>query len=235
MMRKGVQGPLARSTNTPPPDFVYDPPCDPWLEVLHHDEDLLVLSKPSGLLSVAGKSPRHSDCLEARVVARFANATVVHRLDRGTSGVLVMALNPAAHRHLGLQFERRMTKKTYIARVAGIVTQDCGEIDLPLRCDWYNRPKQMADRMLGRHALTRWQVIKRETNATRMMLHPVTGRSHQIRVHMREFGHPILGDGFYAPPAQATAAPRLQLHAQSLTLFHPANGREVTFFDPCPF
>lgn len=126
-MRKAMFGPLPASTNTPLPVFVYKPPKKPWLSVLYQDGDLLVLSKPSGLLSVPGKLVEHSDSLESRVFEEFPKARTVHRLDRGTSGILVMALNPKAHRHLGLQFERRQTSKTYIARVAGMVEGDGGD------------------------------------------------------------------------------------------------------------
>lgn len=131
-MRKGFQGPLAKSNNTPPPKFFYDPPLEPRLSVLHQDDDLLVLSKPAGLLSVAGKDIAHRDCLELRAREAFPNASVVHRLDRGTSGVFVMALNPNAHRHLGLQFEKRQTQKLYIALVGGVVSQQKGIIDQPM-------------------------------------------------------------------------------------------------------
>ena len=171
-MRKAMFGPLPASTNTPLPVFVYEPPTEPWLRILHQDDDLLVLSKPSGLLSVPGKLAEHSDSLESRVLLEFPEAKTVHRLDRGTSGVLIMALNPKAHRHLGLQFERRKTNKIYIARVAGTVKGDRGTIDLPLLTDWQNRPKQMVDRMLGREAITHWQVTEREQAATRMELRP---------------------------------------------------------------
>ncbi len=234
-MRKAMFGPLPASRNTPPPVFIYEPPQEPRLNVLYQDDDLLVLSKPSGLLSVPGKHREHADSLETRVLAEFPEATTVHRLDRGTSGVLMMARNPKAHRHLGLQFERRKTSKTYIARVAGKVEPDSGTIDLPLLTDWQNRPKQMVDRMLGREATTNWRVVERERNATRMELTPITGRSHQLRVHMQELGHPILGDSFYAPLEIVAAADRLQLHAEKLSIFHPADGREITFCDPCPF
>jgi len=217
--------------------FVYDPPLQPRLSLLHFDDDILVLVKPSGLLSVPGKAAEHADCLERRARQLFPQATTVHRLDNATSGVMVMALNRTAHRHLGLQFERRHTRKCYIARVWGHVREARGRIDLPLICDWPNRPKQMVDFERGKAAQTDWQVIAREDDlpVTRLRLSPLTGRSHQLRVHLLAIGHPILGDRFYAPDDAFAAAPRLQLHAMSLTFRHPTGGRLCTFMAPCPF
>jgi tRNA pseudouridine32 synthase/23S rRNA pseudouridine746 synthase len=221
-------------SDTPAP-FDYQPPQDPWLTILHRDEDLLVLSKQSGLLCVAGKPAGHQDCLEARAKARFPQALLVHRLDRDTSGIVVMAMNAKAQRHLGLQFERRKLKKTYIARVWGHVAGESGTIDLPLATDWPNRPKQKVDFVSGRAAQTDWQVIAREAEVTRLKLTPLTGRSHQLRVHMLSLGHPILGDRFYAPGPALAAADRLQLHAEALELHHPSDGRLCRFNDPAPF
>ena len=215
--------------------FLYRPPTEPWLVVLHEDEELLVLAKQSGLLSVAGKPADHADCLESRAQAEYPDARIVHRLDRETSGVIVMAMNAKAHRHLGLQFERRKTCKKYIARVWGKVEPDSGVVNLPLSCDWPNRPKQMVDMEGGRSAITTWEVLERGEKATRLSLSPLTGRSHQIRVHMLSMGHPILGDSFYAPEPARILADRLQLHAESLTLHHPSDGRLMTFKDSCPF
>lgn len=217
-------------------DFVYDPPDTP-LDILHHDAELLVLNKPSGLLSVPGKGDHLADCLLARVQAVFADALLVHRLDLETSGVMVFGMTPHAQRHLGLQFEKRQVKKVYIARVAGHVAQDEGVVDLPLAVDWPNRPRQMVDHENGRAAVTRWKVAKREGEGgpTRMRLEPETGRSHQLRVHMLELGHPILGDRLYAEGAVLGAADRLQLHAETLRVRHPDGGRGMTFRAPCPF
>ncbi|WP_428643885.1 pseudouridine synthase, partial [Roseibium sp.] len=153
-----------------PASFVYDPPVDPYLQVLHRDEELLVVDKPSGLLSVPGKAAEHSDCLESRAQAAWPEARIVHRLDMDTSGVMVLAMNPAAHRHLGLQFERRKTRKSYIAEVWGLMSADEGEVDLPLICDWPNRPKQMVSFEHGKPALTRWQVLERRERTTRVRL-----------------------------------------------------------------
>lgn len=215
--------------------FVYAPPLDPYLEILFQNEDILVLNKPSGLLTVPGKAAEHSDCLALRAQARFENARIVHRLDMDTSGVIIMAMNKAAQRHLGLQFERRHTSKTYVADVYGNVKKDCGMVDLPLRCDWPNRPKQMVDHAGGRTAQTKWKVLERHNEHTRVELTPITGRSHQLRVHMLELGHPILGDRFYATDNALKAADRLRLHALALTVHLPVGGERHTFRAELPF
>lgn len=234
-MRKGFQGPLAKSENTPPPEFTYHPPADHGLDILHQDEDILVLSKPANLLSVPGKEAGMQDSLETRVQKEFSTARVVHRLDRGTSGIFIMALNDKAHRHLGLQFEKRQTSKTYIAKVTGLMKPETGKIDLPLRTDWYNRPKQMVDTYFGREAITRWQVLKHFKDTSLVELYPETGRSHQLRVHLMELGFPILGDTFYNHETPNRSPDRMLLHAQTLEVFHPANGKRMTFKDPCSF
>lgn len=222
-------------TTAMPQSFDYKPPLDPFLPVIHADADLLVVDKPSGLLSVPGKAPEHADCVESRCRGVYAKSRIVHRLDMDTSGVMVLAMNPAAHRHLGLQFERRKTRKTYIADVWGQLDTETGEVDLPLICDWPNRPKQMVCHENGKAALTKWQVIDRSDRTTRVRLFPHTGRSHQLRVHMLVLGHPILGDRFYAEGHALTASDRLRLHAESLELHHPTGGERVTFHSPCPF
>jgi tRNA pseudouridine32 synthase/23S rRNA pseudouridine746 synthase len=211
----------------------YDPPRDP-LRVLHRDDELLVLDKPAGLLSVPGKGEHLADCLLTRAQAEFPQALLVHRLDRDTSGVMVFAMNPQAQRHLGLQFERRHTKKSYVARVWGHVAGKSGTVDLPLIVDWPNRPLQKVDFENGRPAVTDWKVMRHEGPTTRLRLTPHTGRSHQLRVHMKEIGHPILGDPFYAE-GEARDAPRLMLHAERLRLRHPDGGEVVTFVSKCPF
>jgi tRNA pseudouridine32 synthase/23S rRNA pseudouridine746 synthase len=173
-----------------------------------------------------------ADSAASRAAAAWPGALVVHRLDLDTSGVLAMARNPRAQRILGLQFEKRLTEKTYVALVRGAPSDELGEIDLPLKTDWPARPKQKVDHAEGRSAFTRWRVLAWEGAATRVALHPVTGRSHQLRVHMAAIGHPILGDPFYGDPAEA---PRLMLHALRLTLRHPADGVPVAFETPTPF
>lgn len=212
----------------------YAPPDTP-LSVLHHDAALLFVDKPAGLLSVPGKGAGLADCLLARVQAAFPEALLVHRLDRDTSGVMVFALRPSAQRHLGLQFEKRQVKKTYVARVWGHVAERQGTIDLPLIVDWPNRPLQHVDHENGRPAVTDWRRLRHEAGgSTRMRLMPRTGRSHQLRVHMKEIGHPILGDPFYAT-GPARQADRLMLHAESLRLNHPEGGRGIAVTAPCPF
>ncbi len=211
----------------------YNPPDTP-LNVVYHDHELLVLDKPSGLLSVPGKGEHLADCLIARVQAVFPEALLVHRLDRDTSGIIIFALTPHAQRHLGLQFENRQTKKVYVARVWGKVAEKTGTVDLPLIVDWPNRPLQHVDFENGKPAVTDWRVVKYEGETTRMRLFPKTGRSHQLRVHMREIGHPILGDPFYAS-GEARDFPRLMLHAESLRLRHPDGGKGMEFKAKCPF
>ncbi len=211
----------------------YTPPQDP-LEILHHDHELLVVNKPSGLLSVPGKGEHLADCLISRIQAVFPEALLVHRLDRDTSGVMVFAMTAHAQRHLGLQFEKRQMKKTYVARVWGEMDQKEGTVDLPLIVDWPNRPKQHVNFETGKPAQTGWKVMRFEGGNTRVRLFPKTGRSHQLRVHMLEQGHPILGDPFYAT-GEALDAPRLMLHAESLRLRHPDGGRGMNFRSKIPF
>lgn len=211
----------------------YLPPTTP-LDILHHDHELLVAQKPSGLLSVPGKGAHLADCLLSRVQAVFPEARLVHRLDRDTSGVMIFGLTPHAQRHLGLQFEKRQTKKIYVARLAGEMDEREGTVNLPLKVDWPNRPLQIVDQRDGKEAITLWRVIRVENGETRIRLFPKTGRSHQLRVHMRELGHPILGDTFYATGA-ARAYPRLMLHAQSLRVRHPDGGKGMTFSCGVPF
>jgi len=211
----------------------YSPPDTP-LSILHQDHEILIVDKPSGLLSVPGRGEHLADCLLSRVQAAFPEALLVHRLDRDTSGVMVFALTSHAQRHLGLQFEKRQVKKTYVARVWGRVEEKTGTVDLPLIVDWPNRPRQKVDFDAGKPALTDWRVVRYEESATRVRLFPKTGRSHQLRVHMREIGHPILGDPFYAE-GEALNAPRLMLHAESLRLRHPDGGVGMSFSAKCPF
>ena len=211
----------------------YAPPQDP-LVILHDDHEVLLIDKPSGLLSVPGKGPDLADCLLSRVQAVFPQALLVHRLDRDTSGVMIFALTPHAQRHLGLQFEKRQTKKTYVARVWGRMADKTGTVDLPLCVDWPNRPRQIVDHENGRSAQTDWRVVRAADAETRVRLMPRTGRSHQLRVHMQALGHPILGDPFYAD-GPARDFPRLMLHAESLKLRHPDGGRHLSIRAPVPF
>lgn len=213
-------------------EFTYAPPQEP-LTYIYTDDDLIIVEKPSGLLSVPGKT--EPDCLEARIRADYPESLTIHRLDMATSGVMVYARNANAQRHIGLQFEKRMTEKTYIARVWGHIPADEGKVDLPLITDWPNRPKQMVCHERGKPSLTDWKVLEREETATRIELYPKTGRSHQLRVHMLAIGHPILGDRLYADNEAFHAAPRLQLHAHRLKLRKPTGGDWIDFESPCPF
>lgn len=214
-------------------DSVYTPPQDP-LEVLHEDHEIIVVNKPAGLLSVPGKGAHLADCLLGRVQEAFPTALLVHRLDRDTSGVMIFAQTPHAQRHLGLQFEKRQTKKTYVARVWGRLEPKTGTVDLPLIVDWPNRPRQMVCHDTGKQAVTDWRVLRYGDTETRVRLSPKTGRSHQLRVHMLALGHPILGDPFYAEGA-AAAYPRLMLHSEELRLRHPDGGAGQRFRAKVPF
>jgi len=214
-------------------DETYVPPDVP-LSILHADHQILLVDKPAGLLSVPGKGDHLADCLIARIRAVYPEVLLVHRLDRDTSGVMVFALTPNAQRHLGLQFEKRMTRKAYVARVWGKLEPKTGTVDLPIIVDWPNRPLQKIDHENGRAAQTDWRVMRYEEAATRVRLTPHTGRSHQLRVHMLALGHPILGDPFYAK-GEARDAPRLMLHSESLRLRHPDGGVSMTFKAKVPF
>ena len=225
------------------PDFIYLPPMTPYLEIIYQDNDLVVLNKPSGILSVPGRLAEHQDCLQNRVQRVLPSATIVHRLDMATSGLMIMALNKPAHVAISRQFEQRKTQKSYLARVFGSVKQSEGSVDLPLICDWPNRPKQKVDHENGKPSLTHYRVLSSTSNAnedngtesTLLELTPVTGRSHQLRVHMLALGHPILGDKLYAHSEARAMSCRLQLHALKLSLFHPSTEQAMTFSAPCPF
>lgn len=215
-------------------EFRYSPPADPP-RILHTDHEILVVDKPAGLLSVPGRGEDRADCLIARLRVLFPEVLLVHRLDLDTSGVMVFALTPHAQRVLGRQFEERQTKKVYLARLWGHLEPKAGRVDLPLIVDWPNRPRQHVNHEIGRPAQTDWRVIRHDLDGTtRVRLMPLTGRSHQLRVHMMELGHPILGDPLYAS-GPARNFPRLMLHAESLRLRHPDSGKHMTFTAPCPF
>ncbi|SFH00328.1 RluA family pseudouridine synthase [Sulfitobacter dubius] len=214
-------------------DSEYNPPQDP-LVILHEDAEVLLVDKPSGLLSVPGKGEHLADCLIARVQAVFPEALLVHRLDRDTSGVMIFAMTPHAQRHLGLQFEKRMTRKTYVARVWGVPEEKSGTVHLPLIVDWPNRPLQKVCHETGKPAQTDWKMLKTDGETSRMRLFPKTGRSHQLRVHMLALGHPILGDPFYAT-GPARDFPRLMLHSEELRFNHPQGGTSTKVRAKAPF
>jgi tRNA pseudouridine32 synthase/23S rRNA pseudouridine746 synthase len=204
------------------------------VQILHRDASLLVVVKPAGLLSVPGKAEGAEDCLIARLGRMDSQTRLVHRLDRDTSGVMVFARSHRAQRHLGRQFERRYVAKRYVALIHGAPPEAEGVIDLPLVADWPNRPRQMVCHARGKPARTRWRTLSVHGTATRLALFPETGRSHQLRVHMAELGHPILGDPLYGIAGGADA-PRLMLHAESLGFRHPEGGAATTFESTAPF
>ncbi|WP_151717776.1 RluA family pseudouridine synthase [Gemmobacter serpentinus] len=215
------------------PPYAYNPPDVP-LQILHHDGAILIVDKPAGLLSVPGKDPGKEDCLIERLRGPFPEVLLVHRLDCDTSGVMVFALTKAAQAHLGQQFEKRQTKKIYLARLWGLLEPKEGQVDLPLCVDWPNRPRQHVNHENGKPAITDWRVQRHDGKTTRVRLMPLTGRSHQLRVHMLSLGHPILGDPIYAT-GEALDYPRMMLHAESLRLRHPETGKSQTFNAPVPF
>ncbi len=210
------------------------------IEPLYVDDTLLIFDKPGGLLAVPGRGADKQDCLSARVQARYPDALIVHRLDMATSGLMVMARGAAAQRALSQAFAARTVNKRYIAVVAGRLEAPPGEwgvIDLPIIVDWPNRPLRIVDHQHGKPSLTRWRVLGYEADgaATRIELEPVTGRSHQLRVHLRALGYPILGDALYAPPEVQAKAGRLLLHSAALGFAHPLTGEAMRFTSGVPF
>ena len=215
--------------------FHYDPPKEPFLDILFEDEHIIVVNKPSGILSVPGKAVEHFDSIASRVKSRYPQGGAVHRLDMGTSGVLVVAKTAQATSALGRQFQDRKTEKYYYAWVWGQMEKLKGTVDLPLCVDWENRPRQQVNYEHGRRAITHYICQRVEADRSLVKLKPITGRSHQLRVHMMELGHPILGDHLYAPPEAQAAAPHLYLHAAMLSFNHPLSGQRLTFEAPAPF
>lgn len=203
------------------------PPCDAAVEILYADEHLLFVQKPTLLLSIPGRHPANADCVISRLRREYPTASIVHRLDLDTSGIMVIPLRPEVHSHLSRQFQERRVKKLYHAVVFGEVSQDEGEIDLPIARDWSNRPRQKICKLTGKSALTRYQVLERSAGRSRLLLRPETGRSHQLRIHLAQIGHPILGCDLYAHAAALAASPRLLLHASYLGFEHPASGRWI--------
>lgn len=218
---------MSKFNNKPERDIVY----------LYEDKDIVAISKPAWLLSVPGRGEDKIDSVAHRVQQKYPEARTVHRLDWATSGVIIMALNAEAHRRLNKQFADRKTQKRYIAIVGGVVEKNEQTINMPLRCDWENRPRQIVDWHQGKPAQTHVITDQRdsEKQQTRLILNPVTGRSHQLRVHCQQIGHPIIGDQLYATPSLQAASPRLLLHAERLSVFHPISEIPLTFYDPCPF
>ncbi|UWQ17787.1 RluA family pseudouridine synthase [Jannaschia sp. M317] len=217
----------------PNPSTPYDPPTGP-IATVYHDDHLLVVDKPHGLLSVPGRGEHLADCLLSRLAADWPEVLLCHRLDRDTSGIMIFALTKEAQRKIGRMFETKRVKKRYIARVWGAVAEASGTIDLPLIVDWPNRPLQHVNFETGKPSVTDWHRVAVEDGTTRMRLMPRTGRSHQLRVHMQSLGHPILGDPFYASGA-AQDFPRMMLHAEGLKFEHPIDGQVMRLEAPCPF
>ena len=220
-------------TSTP-----YHPPAHRGLSILHLSAQLVVVDKPSGLLSVPGRDAGKEDCLSRRVQAEFPDALIVHRLDMGTSGIVVMGRGARAQRELSIQFQERRVHKRYQALVDGRWTVAAsGEIELPIGVDGLRHPKRKVDHASGRPCLTRYRMLDIDAarNVSRIELEPITGRSHQLRVHMEAMGHPILGDDFYGTPASCAKAERLMLHACRIELTHPETGAPLCIDCPPPF
>lgn len=215
---------------------LYTPPADTGLQLVFADASLVVVDKPAGLLSVPGRGEDKQDCLALRVQAEFPDALIVHRLDMATSGLLVLGRGELMQRQLSRLFQERQVNKRYLAVVDGLLAEECGEIDLPLICDWPNRPRQKVDFTDGKRSLTRFRRHSSDPLAgtTCVELEPITGRSHQLRVHMAALGCPIVGDALYgsAPP---TDKERLLLHATDLSFIHPLTAASLHFHSSAPF
>ena len=215
------------------------PPQAAGVDALYEDADLLVLCKPAGLLCVPGRGPDKQDCLSARAQQRWPGALIVHRLDQATSGLVLMARHIEAQRRLSHAFAERQVHKRYHAVVRGLLSADGAwhEIDLPIAADWERRPLRVIEPVQGKPSRTRWRALAHDTAAqtTRVELEPVTGRTHQLRVHLAALGHPILGDALYADPTTQALAPRLLLHAAELRFAHPAHGGACAFAAPAGF
>ena len=228
-------------TSSPPPSapprpFV-PPRCLLPPRVVHADAQLIVVDKASGVLSVPGRDINNRDCVVSRLQPDYGEVLVAHRLDFDTSGLIVFARDKATLSALSKQFQARSVDKRYEAVVAGLVADDSGEIDLPLALDWPNRPLHKVDYETGKPSLTRYRVLERDPqrNCTRVELEPITGRSHQLRVHLMALGHPILGCPLYGSPQTQAAAERLLLHARDLAFTHPASGARLAFHAATPF
>jgi len=210
-------------------DLTVLPRCLDEVKILQRDESFLIVDKPTRILSVPGRHPQNRDSVIARLLVDFPNAAIVHRLDFDTSGVMVIPLNKSALSHISKQFQARTTQKTYTAVVNGLLKDDEGVIDLPIAADQENRPKYKICAETGRQSVTEFTVVSRDESAqtTRVLLHPITGRSHQLRLHMQAIGHPILGCEFYADTQALQKSSRLLLHATELVFNHPVTGEKI--------
>ncbi|WP_251359788.1 pseudouridine synthase [Kangiella sp. TOML190] len=220
-------------------DYHIVPFCPQPVQIIKPNKHFLMVNKPAGLLTIPGRHEENKDCMISRLQShpKSKTASVVHRLDMATSGIMVVALSKFAHREISKQFELRHTEKHYIAIVDGLVKEDSGVIDKPMIADWPNRPKQKIDFELGKKAVTEWQVMQRDErkNQTRLKLKPITGRSHQLRLHCLELGHPILGCQLYHGNDSQKKSARLLLHAEQLTIQDPKSTKAITATAACPF
>ena len=209
----------------------YTPPDNDGIQLIYSDESLLVVNKPAGLLSVPGRGADKQDCLSARVQKNFPDALTVHRLDMATSGLLVFARSVKIQRRLSEMFRERLVAKRYVATVSGKMASEYGEINLPIIADWPNRPLRKIDTELGKPSLTRYRLLVQNADTTRVELEPVTGRTHQLRVHLLAIGHPIVGDTLYG----GYPAERLMLHAHMLDFVHPDRNSQMRLVCESPF
>lgn len=214
--------------------FTYTPPSIPWLDIRYKDRDIIVINKPSGLLSNPGRAANTFDCAINRLLQRYPEAILVHRLDCATSGIMVFALNKKAESNIKTQFQNRMSKKTYIAEVQGHIVDEEGVIELAMKPDTERPPLQKIAKE-GKPSKTYFKVLEHRQSSTLVELKPVTGRTHQLRLHMLAMGHPILGDDFYGDEKVIAASKRLCLHAMSLSITHPYSGKAMTFHSAHPF
>lgn len=218
------------------PSLIYNPPPHTSLDILYQDEHLVVLNKPSGLLSVPGRGEDKQDCMLSRLQLEYTGALAVHRLDMPTSGILIFALNKESHRELSKLFQQRKIVKQYIAKVQGKLEYNTGIIEQPLITDWPNRPKQKIDYKSGKASTTRYKLLSHtEDNSSIVQLQPVTGRSHQLRVHMSSLGHPILGDELYGTAESRNASSRLLLHSEAITFTHPVTHNIISLNSQADF
>jgi tRNA pseudouridine32 synthase/23S rRNA pseudouridine746 synthase len=211
------------------------PPCVDEIEIIYQDEAILLVNKPSGLLTLSGKNPLNLDSVHHRLVQQFPSALMIHRLDLGTSGLLVVALNKIAAAHINRQFQLRTVNKTYQAVLAGQMTDDTGDIELPIAKDSLNFPKLKVCFDTGKPASSHYEVMDRQADTTRVLFTPLTGRTHQLRIHSAGVGHPILGCDLYGTPESEQMASRLLLHAMTLEFDHPLSGERMHGISPCPF
>ena len=218
-------------------DTFIAPPCHEEITILFEDEHILLINKPSGLLTLSGKNPSNKDSVHHRLVQQYDSALMTHRLDFGTSGIMLVALNKTVNANITKQFQRRSIKKNYISILEGHLIDDHGYIDEPIARDPANFPRQKICKQSGKTAVSEYQVLERTNNpiATRVLFTPLTGRTHQLRIHSQAIGHPIQGCDLYGSPETQAKADRLLLHASQLIFEHPMTGEPITGQCPCPF